>query len=310
MRGDAPPHVSTESPRCSTSSDSPGSSGATCRQLSGGEAKRVALARSLAPAPRVLLLDEPLTGLDRELHDRLAGDLAAILRAERTTSLLVTHDRDEAEAIADRVVMVDELVSQRRRDTSRQVTVEDDSTGCASRYCAATHRATTSTSPHDRDPETVHLAVRDESGAVIAASTWTPKPFPGPSRRAGRAAARHGGARRPPGARTRCGDRSPPALDDARRRGATLVWANARDSALEFYVANGFARGRRRIPHDRHRPTAPPHRPAAVIPRRAGAGARSTMTARWRVVTLRTRIAALSVTPRMPNTISGGSPRT
>jgi thiamine transport system ATP-binding protein len=79
-------------------------------ELSGGEAKRVALARSLAPSPRVLLLDEPLTGLDRELHDRLVDDLAAILRAERTTSLLVTHDREEAEAIADRVVTMAEVV--------------------------------------------------------------------------------------------------------------------------------------------------------------------------------------------------------
>ena len=49
--------------------------------LSGGEAKRVALARSLAPRPAVLLLDEPLTGLDRELHDRLVGDLGDVLRA-------------------------------------------------------------------------------------------------------------------------------------------------------------------------------------------------------------------------------------
>jgi thiamine transport system ATP-binding protein len=79
------------------------------RELSGGEAKRVALARSLAPSPGVLLLDEPLTGLDRVLHDRLAADLAAILRAERTTSLLVTHDHDEAAAIADRVVTIEEL---------------------------------------------------------------------------------------------------------------------------------------------------------------------------------------------------------
>jgi thiamine transport system ATP-binding protein len=84
------------------------------KQLSGGEAKRVALARSLAPSPRVLLLDEPLTGLDRELHDRLAADLAVILRAEQTTSLLVTHDLDEAEAIADRVLTVAELVGNRQ----------------------------------------------------------------------------------------------------------------------------------------------------------------------------------------------------
>ena len=72
--------------------------------LSGGEAKRVALARSLAPEPAVLLLDEPLTGLDRELHDRLVGDLAAVLRATGTSAVLVTHDRDEALAIAHRVV--------------------------------------------------------------------------------------------------------------------------------------------------------------------------------------------------------------
>lgn len=78
--------------------------------LSGGEAKRVALARSLAPSPRVLLLDEPLTGLDRELHDRLLDDLGDIMRAARTTSLLVTHDVDEASAIADRVVSLSELM--------------------------------------------------------------------------------------------------------------------------------------------------------------------------------------------------------
>lgn len=77
--------------------------------LSGGEAKRVALARSLAPSPRILLLDEPLTGLDRELHDRLVVDLAAIMRASTTTVLLVTHDHDEAATIADRVVTIAEL---------------------------------------------------------------------------------------------------------------------------------------------------------------------------------------------------------
>ena len=110
MRGDAGGARRHASPSCSPSSVSPASSTARVSTLSGGEAKRVALARSLAPSPRVLLLDEPLTGLDRELHDRLAADLAAILRAERTTSLLVTHDRDEAEAIADRVVTLAELV--------------------------------------------------------------------------------------------------------------------------------------------------------------------------------------------------------
>jgi thiamine transport system ATP-binding protein len=74
--------------------------------LSGGEAKRVALARALAPRPAVLLLDEPLTGLDRALHDRLVTDLAAILRATGTTAVLVTHDHDEAAAVADRTVVL------------------------------------------------------------------------------------------------------------------------------------------------------------------------------------------------------------
>lgn len=78
-------------------------------ELSGGEAKRIALARSLAPRPRVLLLDEPLTGLDRDLHDRLAVELRDILHATNTTALLVTHDADEAETVADHVVTMSDL---------------------------------------------------------------------------------------------------------------------------------------------------------------------------------------------------------
>lgn len=81
-----------------------GFGGRRVTNLSGGEAKRVALARSLAPSPAVLLLDEPLTGLDRELHDRLVADLAEVLRTTGTTAVLVTHDRDEAAAITSRVV--------------------------------------------------------------------------------------------------------------------------------------------------------------------------------------------------------------
>lgn len=77
--------------------------------LSGGEAKRVALARTLAPSPRIVLLDEPLTGLDRDLHDQLAGEMARLLRAAGTTALHVTHDRDEADAVADRIVSLAEL---------------------------------------------------------------------------------------------------------------------------------------------------------------------------------------------------------
>ena len=72
--------------------------------LSGGEAKRVAVARALAANPGVLLLDEPLTGLDAALHDRMLGDLAQLLRARDTTVVHVTHDMDEAAAFASRII--------------------------------------------------------------------------------------------------------------------------------------------------------------------------------------------------------------
>lgn len=75
--------------------------------LSGGEQQRVALARALAASPRLLLLDEPLSSLDRELRERLAGELRDILRATGVTAILVTHDHDEAGAIADRVGILD-----------------------------------------------------------------------------------------------------------------------------------------------------------------------------------------------------------
>lgn len=77
--------------------------------LSGGEAKRVALARTLAADPRIVVLDEPLTGLDRDLRDRLAVELAELLRTSDVTALLVTHDPDEAALVADRAVRIGDL---------------------------------------------------------------------------------------------------------------------------------------------------------------------------------------------------------
>ena len=68
--------------------------------LSGGEARRIALVRALAPRPQVLLLDEPLAGLDKETHDSLMTDLARVLKETATTALLVTHDQSEAEFLA------------------------------------------------------------------------------------------------------------------------------------------------------------------------------------------------------------------
>ncbi len=76
--------------------------------LSGGEQQRVALARALAPRPRLLLMDEPLGALDRALRERLLLDLGRILRELRQTALYVTHDQEEAFALADRVILLRE----------------------------------------------------------------------------------------------------------------------------------------------------------------------------------------------------------
>ena len=75
--------------------------------LSGGEQQRVALARALAVEPRLLLLDEPLSSLDRELRERLALDLREILVDTGTSAIMVTHDQDEAAVIADRIGVMD-----------------------------------------------------------------------------------------------------------------------------------------------------------------------------------------------------------
>ncbi len=74
--------------------------------LSGGQAQRVALARSLAAEPRLLLLDEPLSALDRGLREHLGAVLDETLRATGIPTLYVTHDQDEAFAIADRVAVL------------------------------------------------------------------------------------------------------------------------------------------------------------------------------------------------------------
>jgi ABC-type Fe3+/spermidine/putrescine transport system ATPase subunit len=75
-------------------------------QLSGGEQQRVALARSLAPEPRLLMLDEPLGALDRALRERLMLDLRRILKQVGVTAVYVTHDQTEAFAVSDRVALM------------------------------------------------------------------------------------------------------------------------------------------------------------------------------------------------------------
>ena len=76
-------------------------------QISGGEAQRAALARALAPSPRAVLLDEPLKGLDAELKSAILDDLRAWNRARHLPILYVTHQRDEVDALGERVIAMD-----------------------------------------------------------------------------------------------------------------------------------------------------------------------------------------------------------
>lgn len=77
--------------------------------LSGGQARRVALARALARKPPLLVMDEPLTGLDPDTHDELAGDIKRLIADTATTAIIVTHDLDEAEFFADVVIDIRSL---------------------------------------------------------------------------------------------------------------------------------------------------------------------------------------------------------
>ena len=77
-------------------------------ELSGGEQQRVALARALAPGPDVMLLDEPFSGLDRRLRASLRDTTASALRASEAATLIVTHDAEEALALADTIALMNE----------------------------------------------------------------------------------------------------------------------------------------------------------------------------------------------------------
>lgn len=87
--------------------------GRPARRLSGGEAQRVSLARALAVSPEILFLDEPFSALDAPTRETLTADLARVLRAQGVATLLVTHDRDEALSLSDRIaVLIDGRVRQ------------------------------------------------------------------------------------------------------------------------------------------------------------------------------------------------------
>jgi iron(III) transport system ATP-binding protein len=75
-------------------------------ELSGGQQQRVALARALAPNPSLLILDEPFSNLDANLQGKIRDELRTILKQTGTTSIFVTHDHADAEALADRIIYI------------------------------------------------------------------------------------------------------------------------------------------------------------------------------------------------------------
>lgn len=85
-----------------------GFSDRTVDDLSGGEKQRVALARTLAPRPVLVMLDEPLGALDRNLRGRLVTETRALLKDREATAVVVTHDAEEADAICDRLALLRE----------------------------------------------------------------------------------------------------------------------------------------------------------------------------------------------------------
>jgi ABC-type Fe3+/spermidine/putrescine transport system ATPase subunit len=82
--------------------------GRRIERLSGGEMQRVALARTLAPNPRLVMLDEPVGALDRRLRERLVEEMADSLREQKLGVIYVTHDHDEARVMADRVALMND----------------------------------------------------------------------------------------------------------------------------------------------------------------------------------------------------------
>ncbi|KJS83656.1 MAG: ABC transporter [Peptococcaceae bacterium BICA1-8] len=77
-------------------------------ELSGGQQQRVALARALAPQPFLLLLDEPFSNLDKDLQLKIREELKGILKATGITAIFVTHDQEDAKALADRIVILED----------------------------------------------------------------------------------------------------------------------------------------------------------------------------------------------------------
>jgi ABC-type Fe3+/spermidine/putrescine transport system ATPase subunit len=114
-----------------------GFSGRDVNSLSGGERQRVALARSLAPGPRLLMLDEPLGALDRALRERLMLEIRQILKGLGLTAIYVTHDQTEAFAVADRVAVMNR--GQIEQDGSPEVVYYQPATPFVAQFLGFTN---------------------------------------------------------------------------------------------------------------------------------------------------------------------------
>lgn len=75
-------------------------------ELSGGQQQRIAIARAIAPSPSLLLLDEPFSNLDANLQSKIRSELKEIIQKSNITSIFVTHDKEDAKALADKVVVL------------------------------------------------------------------------------------------------------------------------------------------------------------------------------------------------------------
>ena len=202
--------------------------------ISGGEAKRVAVARSLAANPKVLLLDEPLSGLDGELHDRLLRDLSTLLAERNTTVVHVTHDRNEASLFADRIV---DIRSLHRPSKVQRITTEE----LLPLRMAVLRDGTPSqdaTYRQDLHPGCVHLGIYEDA-ELVACSSWIPEHWPLDETLPAIQLKGMAVAKRLQGSGIGA-ELLSAGVAEAEKDGAHYIWARARDSALNFYSQNGF----------------------------------------------------------------------
>lgn len=156
-------------------------------ELSGGERQRVALARSLAPRPQLLMLDEPLGSLDRTLRERLTEELRQIIKAADVTAIYVTHDQNEAFVVADRLAVMN--AGQIVQLDTPQAIYQQPKTAFVARFLSLTNLLPivkqTSLSPElqlvetnlgqfeiqSSQPQTAYLLIRPEAAQLVVNAT-------------------------------------------------------------------------------------------------------------------------------------------